>query len=359
MKKTHFWFAGLAMFFCAGSLLFSWYLQSSAKGIIEQSKVLYGLVFSAEKDGSVAEQTKVIKAKSSFCKALAGVPYAEDLGILKSVRRITIADAFAPHNASIVEDGDGYLLFFRYDVKEKKQIAGVDTPFKQKIAFYGKKMPYRTFIGAVRLDKEFKQSAPVQKIDTHSDFSEDPRGFRAGEKLYLSYNDMQKSLLYSRTMHLAEIDPYTLETQFVLDIDQHIQHVDQVKHIEKNWVPFVRQEETGERKIYFEYGINPHKILRMKEPNQNEMDHLIFPHTIAFQKTPWKIKWGGFRGGTPAKRIGNQYLAFFHTLFYEKKIPWYVMGAYTFEANPPYRITAISQTPILFKGIYDTKTKNT
>jgi hypothetical protein len=35
------------------------------------------------------------------------------------------------------------------------------------------------------------------------------------------------------------------------------------------------------------------------------------------------------------------------------------MGAYTFEANPPYRITAVSAQPILFRDIYQSKTKNT
>jgi predicted GH43/DUF377 family glycosyl hydrolase len=35
------------------------------------------------------------------------------------------------------------------------------------------------------------------------------------------------------------------------------------------------------------------------------------------------------------------------------------MGAYTFEAKPPFRITAVSTAPILFDGIYDTPALNT
>jgi predicted GH43/DUF377 family glycosyl hydrolase len=42
-----------------------------------------------------------------------------------------------------------------------------------------------------------------------------------------------------------------------------------------------------------------------------------------------------------------------------KGISWYVMAAYTFEENPPFRITAISPHPILFKGIYDSPILNT
>ena len=35
------------------------------------------------------------------------------------------------------------------------------------------------------------------------------------------------------------------------------------------------------------------------------------------------------------------------------------MGAYTFEPNPPFRITRVSPYPILFDGIYDSEYKNT
>ena len=142
-----------------------------------------------------------------------------------------------------------------------------------------------------------------------------------------------------------------------LDIDQLIHHVDQPNHMEKNWVPFVNQE--GE--IFFEYGLNPHKVMRMQTPSSPQMDHLIFPHRFALQKMPWDVtKWGAFRGGTPAIAIDeNQYLAFFHTLFFEDRRPWYVMGAYTFETKAPYRVTAVSSAPILFKGIFGTHKKNT
>jgi hypothetical protein len=49
-------------------------------------------------------------------------------------------------------------------------------------------------------------------------------------------------------------------------------------------------------------------------------------------------------------------LAFFHSAFEDTKgIKWYVMGAYTFEASPPFRMTRISPYPILFQNIYETE----
>ena len=76
-------------------------------------------------------------------------------------------------------------------------------------------------------------------------------------------------------------------------------------------------------------------------------------------KNLWDSQWGAIRGGTPARLIDNQYLAFFHSSFRERGKVWYVMGAYTFEAFPPYKVTAISAQPILFDGIYNTKAENT
>ncbi len=358
MTKTYQWLVYSLGVFCLASAFFSWNLNQNVRSLGKESKAVYSALF-PEVVEKIKEEEVIANWDNALCSSLKGVPYGEDLGMIKSVKKLEINGVLAPHNASILEDKDGYLLFFRYDVKDRVKILGVSTPIREKIPFISKKMPYRTNIGAVRLDKDFKQVSSVQRIDTGSDFSEDPRAFKVGDSLYISYNDMQENPLYSRTMHLASVNVDTLTTIHTLDIDQHIQHVDQVNHIEKNWAPFAVKGEDGVDRIFFEYGINPHKIMRMKSPTSNEMDHLIFPHEVSLQKMPWKSKWGPFRGGTPARLVDGQYLAFFHTLFYEGKRPWYVMGAYTFEATPPYRVTAVSPAPILFKGIYETPTKNT
>jgi predicted GH43/DUF377 family glycosyl hydrolase len=54
--------------------------------------------------------------------------------------------------------------------------------------------------------------------------------------------------------------------------------------------------------------------------------------------------------------VGGEYLGFFHSCFMDQKsnLLWYVMGAYTFEDQAPFRITGISPYPILFKDIYQT-----
>ena len=353
MKKNRDLISLFLIIISTVSVFFSWSLYKKVNVIAKESSALYKEILPEKRDQEKEEQIAATW-DPSLCKSLKAIPYAEDIGIIKSVKKINIDGVIAPYNASILEDKDGYLVVFRYDIKERKKFAGLTTPFREKIPFPSQKMPFKTFIGSIRLDKELNQISPVLRIDTKSDFSEDPRIFTAAGKLYLSYNDMQDNDVYSRSMRLAELDKETLQPIFISDIDQHINYV------EKNWVPFTRIEASGEEKIYFGYGINPHKIMGMQDPKSNQMDHPIFQHTASLQKMPWKEKkWGVLRGGTPARLVNGQYLAFFHTLFYEAKRPWYAMGAYTFEANPPYRVTAISAAPILFKGIYDTPAINT
>lgn len=351
MKKLHEWIVFSVAAISLTSLCLSWGLHTKIRNIAKESSSLYKELLPDLKDQD-RETGQVWD--SSLCKGLKTLPNAEDLRILKSVKKLDLKGVVAPYNASFVEDKNGYLMVFRYDIKERRKVLGITIPLRQKISFHSQKMPYRTFIGAVRLDKNFTQISDIQTIDTGSDFSEDPRVFSAGDKLYLSYNDMQPNEVYSRTMRLAELDRETLKPIFINDIDQHINFV------EKNWVPFAGKDASGKDRIFFGYGINPHKVLIMDDPQSSHMDHPVCPHNIAFQKLAWKEKkWGTLRGGTPALMVNGQYLAFFHTLFYESKRPWYAMGAYTFEASPPYRVTAVSPFPILFKGIYDTPAINT
>lgn len=59
-------------------------------------------------------------------------------------------------------------------------------------------------------------------------------------------------------------------------------------------------------------------------------------------------RYGQPRGGTPPVLIGDEYWSFFHS-----SQPWrgkkrqYYMGAYAFEAKPPFRITRMSRKPLL------------
>lgn len=278
---------------------------------------------------------------------LCGVPFADAKGIVLNVKNMPIRNIEAPYNASISECGEGYRLFFRYD----KIITGSN-------------FPYHTFIGCCDLDSDFDQTGKEYvTIDTGSFYSEDPRIIKVNNKDYLVYNDLVnyesenkfyslfnfsgKSINPPRTMFISELDK-DLKPKFVTNLDI------QLEWVEKNWVPFEYTDESNKTDIYFEYKRTPHKILKLENPKENILSHMNYLKGPPFQNLHWPKKWGSVRGGTPAKRVGDQYLAFFHSAFVdEDKFTWYIMGAYTFESKPPFRITGISQCPILFDGIYN------
>lgn len=266
------------------------------------------------------------------------IPLAEDQGIVINVRNVAIENVEAPYNASMIENGGGYLLFFRYDEIGKNR-----HPY-----------PFFTRIGCAELDADFAVSKGYKTIDTNSDFSEDPRVLRKGNELFLIYNDLMPHVCDCRTMRIAGLDLENAKVNYVTDLDLHI------KAVEKNWTPFEFINEDNKPEIYFEYYVNPHKILKLSNPQVPDLTHLIFPNNPCLQNIAWSRKWGELRGGTTPRLVDGQYLSFFHSMFRDNSgFPWYVMGAYTFEAKPPFRLTAISPYPILFKGIYDTPWRHT
>ena len=291
----------------------------------------------------------VSPGRSALCSALRDIPLGEDVGLIRSVADVEIQGVREPYHASMVAEGSGYLMLFRYDLDAPTE----SVSFRSSIPPSSKGAPFRTFIGLVRLDKNFKQVSQVKTLDTGSDFSEDPRLFRVGDDIFFSYTDLENHFIYIRGMRVARLDPQTLELDFVTNIDQQISFIDRTAHMDKNWVPFVRQED-GEEKIYFGYSINPHKVMKMKDLYSSELDHPLYDPRVSYQKIAWDEKaLGTLRGSTPALLIDHQYVAFFHTLFYdEHQIAWYAMGAYTFEANPPFRVTSVSPYPILCKKSY-------
>lgn len=299
------------------------------------------------------QETPIIFTGSTgLCPMLKPLPYGEDTGIIKRVTKIEIDGIAAPYCPSFLKDGDGFFLTFRHDQKEKKRVFGIQTPFRQKIPFGSLRMPFKTFISSVRLDKNFKAISSPIRIETGSDFSEDPRVFQMEEQVYITYNDIASNDIESRTIHLAKLDKATLKIENHVDLDLGLQQV------EKNWAPFVRKEE-GEEKLYWGYCFNPHVIFKMNDPTKNELVHLLKPNHVAVQPMPWKKSLGIVRGGTPPILVDGEYLAFFHSFFKQNGKIWYVMGAYTFESSPPFRVTACSPFPIQFKGIYNTRKKNT
>lgn len=304
-------------------------LESRQKTMRHQVKALeYGAAFSPERLGKVPIPTR-----------LAGVPFAEEAGIILEVKRIDIRNITAPYNPSLIESGSGYDLFFRYDVMNPKL----------------EHAPFSSRIGVASFNHQFEQGdREFTRIQLHTEYADDPRILKVGDQLYLFCNRLDETNPKCRFMSLShlELDTYVVNYTTILDMNLH--------WVEKNWSPFEYIEEGKKPRLFLEYRINPRKLLELPNPQINDLKNVVLPVDEAYLSLPWSGKWGEISGGTPAKNIGDEYLGFFHSWFTdENRVIWYVMGAYTFNAKPPFNLTGISKYPILFRGIYETPFSNT
>gem|GEM_PF-348471 len=269
----------------------------------------------------------------SLPEKLKGVSFADEKNIIIENKKLNIRGVKAPYNASIIPYKGRYLLFFRYDKKVKNQ-----------------PVPFHTFIGCVELDHEFNQTEKeFIKINTKSTYSEDPRAFWVGNEIYLVYNDCIKGNVRHRAMHLARLNPKNLRVKKITSLDLGLHK------IEKNWVPFVCEEEE-DFNIYLEYYIDPHRVLKVEDLDLGQTSWAKFSDRNYSKMTHWIHKWGDIRGGSPAVLVDDEYLAFFHSSFRDPRgIHWFVMGAYTFENSPRFKLTKISKEPLLCQEMYSAK----
>lgn len=109
------------------------------------------------------------------------------------------------------------------------------------------------------------------------------------------------------------------------------------KVMQKNWLPFFH-----ERQMHIVFWAQPHTVLRC------DADMNVVEKTQSDSELVKSWKFGEIRGGTPPVMVNGECWTFFHS-----STPWtvdrrhYHMGAYAFEAKPPFAITKISKLPIL------------
>jgi predicted GH43/DUF377 family glycosyl hydrolase len=270
---------------------------------------------------------------------LAGIPFGEDEKIILSVKDVNIRNVTAPYNPCMIESSSGYDLFFRYDVINPKLLHA----------------NFSSRVGVVSLDRRFEQQdREFTRILLGSEYTDDPRVLMIEDELYLFYNQLDENLPKCRFMCAANLDKNTYNVKYKTTLDMNLSCV------EKNWSPFEYVGNDQKPRLFLEYKINPRKLLELPNPQINELNNIHVPAKTAYISLPWESKWGKISGGTPSKKIGDEYLGFFHSWFTdENNLVWYVMGAYTFNAAPPFNLTGISKYPILFKEIYETPFANT
>ncbi len=248
-----------------------------------------------------------------------------------------------PHafNPSVIKWEDHYLMSFR-----------VIPPLS---AFSLVHSASESQIGIVRLDSNFEPVGVPQILDLdHNKNSptraEDARLICSCNKIYLVYSDNEELIVTEGgfRMYVAELKEidgiyFTFKKTVILHFEGENRN-----RREKNWTPF---DYCGN--LLLSYGINPHRILL---PNFSS----TYADTLFSTKQEIKWDYGELRGGTPALLDDDEYLSFFHSSKLMpskhsngKPVLHYFMGAYTFNKEPPFEVTKISETPIIATGFYE------
>ena len=250
---------------------------------------------------------------------------------------LPIAAPFANYNPSIVPCEYGYLMSFRHDVPDPNV-----------------RTSRRSVTGLIRLDDALHPAGEPTylKLEGLYRSCEDARLFFLGDKLYLCCCAFFPEDWHTK-ITLMEIDQRTLEVRSITSPDY-----DGAHKVEKNWTPLVYSPAPGKEDLYFLYSFSPHIVLQTGlEPSGKIASKITplpsLPASKAVRR--WTKKWGFISGGTPAVRIGENYLTFFHSHFKARKQVWYVMGAALLEGQPPFRPVKISPKPILFRKMFSAK----
>lgn len=224
------------------------------------------------------------------------------------------------------------------------------------------KQKYVSEIGVVWVNEEFAAISNPQILRFWSEEeykkvpsrAEDGRLISVGEKLYLVYDDNRDPIITKGGFRVYITELNVIEDQIIPIGPEKIAYFDNESQNlrEKAWTPFDYQNE-----LLLLYSISPTRVFHyLRGTKSCKMIHqTFFP-------TDWK--WGVLRGGTAASKLDDScYLSFFHSciemtsVHSEGKVSLhYFMGAYTFSAEPPFNITAISPSPIVGKNFYHGKT---
>lgn len=216
-------------------------------------------------------------------------------------------------------------------------------------------------IGLVWLDEQFNPaSKPVLleregEVTCHPSRAQDPRLIVVGDELYIVYNNFYPFEEKVSRMVVGKVE-IEADGGFKVSFPTPIIYFEgeDRRRKEKNWVPFVYRNT-----LLLAYSIQPHRLF-VPVLDMNLCMTLV--STIG--KMDWE--WGELRGGTPALLVDDYYLAFFHSdkamatrQSGGKVMNHYFMGAYTFQPEYPFAITAISPHPIVAKTFYEGPMHNT
>lgn len=186
----------------------------------------------------------------------------------------------------------------------------------------------------------------------------DVRLFNADKKTYMVYSDIVSSS--KRDMFIADLIINNDELQIAKV--KPLQYLQGGFRDEKNWSPFVYKKD-----VYFIYKTHPFIILHW-DPETNKITE-AFEHKESFGEQ-WGL--GEIHGGTPAIYVKDldAYLTFFQSSIpyrernkgnanvHSNLLRIYYVGAFIFQAKPPFKLLAYTQMPLSPKDFYKERDVN-
>lgn len=255
---------------------------------------------------------------------------------------------------------------------KKIEIPGHPEAFNPSIVKWQEKllMSFRTYdslsrstdaIGLIWLDENFIPQGQPTFLEREGEIApdvskaQDPRLIVVNDDLYIIYSNLYPYEEPVSRMVVGKVQVLD-EGRFKVSFPSPLLHFSgEIRdRKEKNWVPF-----AYENNLMLAYSLQPHTIF---SPILDMNGCGVVSSTIGDMK--WKF--GTLRGGTPALKIDDFYLGFFHSdkalaskQSGGKMMNHYFMGAYTFESEYPFAIRAISPHPIVAKSFYEGPMYNT
>lgn len=268
--------------------------------------------------------------------------YVQDF--ILETKRIKIPGYPEAFNPSIIKWKGRWLMSFRV-IEFPEQVSSFCSATESEL-------------GLIWLDDEFNPVGKPQFIQLDHAYkqrpyllAEDARLVANEDKLYLIYSANKEAIITDAgfRMYVAELSDdgdcfFAVRNECLSCFEG-----ENPCRREKNWVPFVYENE-----LLLAYQLFPHKIFRPRLDGSECCD------TIATSVPSHVWEWGELRGGTPALKLNDSYyLSFFHSCTFLSSVhsnnncvPHYFIGAYLFSAEPPFEIKYISPEPIIGKNFY-------
>ena len=188
---------------------------------------------------------------------------------------------------------------------------------------------------------------PIEPDLTHpAEQWEDPRVIVVGKKAFMSvatwWPDVRNIMVNQRIVELGKGDKVV--NQWSPAYGKNGKNPLWNTGNEKNWAWFEHDKD-----LHFVYQVDPHVVVTTKGDS-----------ILAATSQPFTHRWsyGELRGGTSPVRVGDEFIAFFHSSIPWKTIPKYgmrrryFMGAYAFQAKHPYKVTRMTMEPLLTGSEY-------